>query len=456
MNYARLPWEERANRGVRRNAVKPGGATVGEGIAQARAYTTERSIFQSLPCSMRQEAHNRRMTVSEPRAEFLALVRTAIGQGTFRRLVLGKPRGGSSLRKFAIEPEGGGKFQLLYTHATRDITKHGDTAHILAEVEGTLGASLFSAHLFTPQGTPQFEINKKGEGRLTRGPAAVSAEVKVKPHDRPKLRRITQANAPWMHPLGLATADGTILESMQAKYRQLEKFVEIVDRLVAEAGLREHGPLHVVDMGSGKGYLTFAAWHHLKLNLGIEAAVVGIEARTELVELCNNAATAHGCAGLSFIAGEIGVVNVPPAEIVIALHACDTATDDALFHAVSTGARVIVSAPCCQKEVRPQLKAPADLEPLLRDGIQRERMSELLTDAVRARLLEASGYRTQVFEFISTEHTAKNTMITGVKIEPPNPERAAAARTEATAMLANFGISRQRLAEHLEILKSPA
>jgi hypothetical protein len=243
---------------------------------------------------------------------------------------------------------------------------------------------------------------------------------------------------------------------MQGKYRQLEKFIEIVDRLVSEAGLLEAGPLHVVDMGSGKGYLTFGVWHHLKLNLGIEATVVGIDSRAELVELCNNAATAHGCAGLSFIAGEIGAVTVPPAEIVIALHACDTATDDALFHAVSTGARVIVSAPCCQKEVRPQLKSPAELEPLLRDGIQRERMAELVTDAVRARLLEASGYRTQVFEFVSTEHTAKNTMITGVKIEPPNPDQSATARAEATAMLTHFGISRQRLAEHLEILKSPA
>ncbi|HUG10087.1 MAG TPA: methyltransferase, partial [Opitutaceae bacterium] len=163
-----------------------------------------------------------------------------------------------------------------------------------------------------------------------------------------------------------------------------------------------------------------------------------------------------GCAGLTFIAGEIGAVAVPPSEIVIALHACDTATDDALFHAVTTGARVIVSAPCCQKEVRPQLKAPADLEPLLRDGIQRERMAELVTDAVRARLLEASGYRTQVFEFISTEHTAKNTMITGVKIGPPNPDRSAVARAEGAALFAHFGITRQRFAEHLGIFKSPA
>ena len=396
------------------------------------------------------------MTFSEPRAEFLALVRASIGQGTFRRLVLGKPRGGSSLRKLTVEPEGGGKFQLLYTHATRDITKHGDTAHVLAEIESTLGASLFSAHLFTPTGTPQFEVNKKGEGRLTRGPAAVPAETKVKPHDRQKLRRITPADAPWMHALGLATSEGAILESMQGKYRQLEKFVEIVDRLVAEAGLREHGPLHVVDMGSGKGYLTFGVWHHLKLNLGIETTVIGIEARAELVELCNNAANTHGCAGLRFIAGEIGEVTVPTAEIVIALHACDTATDDALFHAVSTGARVIVSAPCCQKEVRPQLKAPAELEPLMRDGIQRERMAELLTDAVRARLLEASGYRTQVFEFVSTEHTAKNTMITGVRTEPPNPDRSACGRAEAAALLARFGVVRQRLAERLRVFETPA
>jgi hypothetical protein len=389
------------------------------------------------------------MTVSESRADFLALVRASLGQGTFRRLVLGKPRGGSTLRKLTIEPEGGGRFQLLYSHATRDITKHGDTAHVLAEIDAALGVTLFSAHLFTPTGTPQLEFNKKGEPRLTRGPAAVPAAIKPKPHDRPKLRRITPADAPWMHALSLATADGAVLESMQGKYRQLEKFVEIVDRLVAEAGLLEAGPLHVMDMGSGKGYLTFGIWHHLRRNLGVQAHVTGIEARADLVQLCNDAAAAHGCEGLRFMAGEIGAVEVPAAEIVIALHACDTATDDALAHAVASGARVIVSAPCCHKEVRPQLQPPAELEPLLRDGIQRERMAEMLTDAVRARLLEASGYRTQVFEFVSTEHTAKNTMITGVRIDSPQPDRAAAARAEATALLARFGITHQRLAERL-------
>jgi hypothetical protein len=396
------------------------------------------------------------MTVSEPRADFLAIVRTSLGQGTFRRLVLGKPRGSSSLKKLTIEPEGGGRFQLLYTHATRDITKHGDLAHVLAEVEAALGTSLFSAHMFTPTATPQFEINKKGEGRLTRGPAAVPAEVKVKPHDRPKLRRITPANAPWMHALGLATIEGAVLESMQGKYRQLEKFIEIVDRLVAEASLLEGAPLHIVDMGSGKGYLTFGVWHHLRRNLKIEAHVTGIETRAELVILCNNAAAAHGCEGLRFVAGEIGTVELPPSEIVIALHACDTATDDALAHAIATGARIIVSAPCCHKEVRPQLKPPTELEPLLRDGIQRERMAELVTDAVRARLLEASGYRTQVFEFISTEHTAKNTMITGVRAESPRKERSDAARAEAVALLARFGITHQRLAERLGVIAPTA
>jgi hypothetical protein len=255
-----------------------------------------------------------------------------------------------------------------------------------------------------------------------------------------------------MHPLGLATADGAVLESMQGKYRQLEKFVEIVDRLVAEAGLLEAGPLHIVDMGSGKGYLTFGLWHHLRRNLGIEAQVTGIETRAELVLLCNDTAAAHGCEGLRFIAGEIHSVELQPAEIVIALHACDTATDDTLAHAIATGARVIVSAPCCHKEVRPQLQPPAELEPLLRDGIQRERMAELLTDAVRARLLEASGYRTQVFEFVSTEHTAKNTMITGVKADSPRQDRLDAARAEALAILARFGVAHQRLADRLGVI----
>lgn len=382
----------------------------------------------------------------------MALVRTSLAKNTFRRLVLGKPRGGkSSLKKLTIEP-GDGRLRLLYRHATQDVTKHGDAEHALAEIESALGVTLFSAHLFTPAGTPQFEINKKGEGRLTRGPAAEPAALAPRPHDRPKHRKITPADAPWMAPLGLASPEGVVLESMQGKFRQLEKFVEIVDRLVAEAGLLGKGPVSIVDMGSGKGYLTFGVWHHLAKNLGAAVSVTGIEARPELVELCNAAASTHGCTGLRFIAGSIAGTEIPRAGVVIALHACDTATDDALFHAASSGATVIVSAPCCHKEIRPQLRPPAGMEPLLRDGIQKERMAELLTDAVRARLLEGAGYRTQVFEFISTEHTAKNTMITGVRIEAPDEAQMRAAQGEAASLLSAFGIKRQRLAERFGIV----
>jgi len=396
------------------------------------------------------------MTQTDPRAEFMTMVRTAFAQNTFRRLVLGKPRGGkSTLKKLTIEA-GDGRIRLLYRHATKDVTKHGDVAHALAEVESTLGTTLFSAHLFTPAGTPQFEISKKGEGRLTRGPVAEPAALAPRPHDRPKNRRITPANAPWMQPLGLASVEGLILESMQGKYRQLEKFIEIVDRLVTEAGFPGGTPLNVVDMGSGKGYLTFGLWQHLTVNLGIATTVTGVEARPELVELCNAVATANNCTGLSFIAGEIADTKIPPAEIIIALHACDTATDDALFQAAVSGARIIVSAPCCQKELRHQLRPPAGMEPLLRDGIQKERMAELLTDAVRARLLEGAGYHTQVFEFISTEHTAKNTMITGVRTGSPDEVREAAAREEAAALLRAFGVGHHRLADHFGVIPAKA
>lgn len=446
MNYARAAKEECAHRAGRAPSVKLGAAC---------------------DCSARREKHDRctctpppqqspGMTASDPRTEFMTMVRNALGTGAFRRLVLGKPRRGKSdLKKLTIEP-GDGRLRLLYSHATRDVTKHGNTTHALAEAEAALGDSLFSAHLFTNAGTPQFEINKKGEGRLTRGPVAEAAALAQRPHDRPKQRRITPTNAPWMAPLGLASPEGTVNESMQGKYRQLEKFIEIVDRLVADAGLTAGKPVRVVDMGSGKGYLTFAVWHHLTRNLGLAATVTGIEARKELVDLCNSVADAHGCAGLTFVAGEIAATDSQPAEIVIALHACDTATDDALFRASSFGARIIIASPCCHKEVRPQMRAPAAMEPLLRDGIQQERMAELLTDAVRARLLEAAGYRTQVFEFISTEHTAKNTMITGVRIDSPDPARIATAREEAATLLSSFGVGRQRLAEKLGVLAAKA
>jgi hypothetical protein len=177
--------------------------------------------------------------------------------------------------------------------------------------------------------------------------------------------------------------------------------------------------------------------------------VRGVEARQELVDLCNRIARENNLAPrLAFTAGTIADTPIDSCDVLIALHACDTATDDALARGIAAGATLLVVAPCCQKELRPQLTAPPVLADALRHGIFQERQAEFVTDSLRAQLLEWAGYRTKVFEFISTEHTAKNLMIAGIKARSPgDPSDPSAERTRAFARF--YGIERQRLATAL-------
>jgi hypothetical protein len=222
-----------------------------------------------------------------------------------------------------------------------------------------VGDALGSAHLYTSTTLWQFELNKKGEARLTHGRLAAPAAAPA-PHDRPKHREIAPADAPWLRDLGLAGADGRILVDATDKFRQINRYVELLLPLCEQAGLATRETVRVFDMGSGKGYLTFAAWHALTRTLGRRAEVTGIEARPELVEFCTQPPPVPaGCDGLSFAPAAFVDAAIPAADIQIALHACETATDEALFRGIRAGAALIVAAPCCHKEIRPQLHAPA-------------------------------------------------------------------------------------------------
>ncbi len=197
-------------------------------------------------------------------------------------------------------------------------------------------------------------------------------------------------------------------------------------------------------MGSGKGYLTFALYDYLTATLKKQASVTGVEARQELVDLCNAVARRVGFADLRFEAGSIEEHALPATDVVIALHACDTATDQALFKAIKAQAALVVCAPCCHKELRPQIDcAVPGLGKILRSGILLERQAELLTDGMRSLLLEAHGYKTKVFEFISTEHTSKNIMIAGVRSQEPID--GAAALHEIETLKKAFGVKHQYL-----------
>ena len=388
------------------------------------------------------------------RDRFLALLLAAVRDGTLVKLTLGKHRGSDpTLQNLFIRPielKSGPHFAFVWRHATRDITKNHAPAAVFAQLEPLIGLAFLDAHLFTPTENAQLECQSDGTARLrvkslpvASGPATPTAPL----HDSAK-KYLIPADAPWLRALGVTNDRHQPREGMADKFRQIQKFAELLSHLIDEAGLPSDRALTVADMGSGKGYLTFAIAHLL----GERARVLGIEARPELAALCNRVARENNFPHLTFTAGTIADATLEPPDILIALHACDTATDDALARGLSSDARLLVVAPCCQKELRPQLTAPPVLADALRHGIFQERQSEFVTDALRAQLLEWAGYRTKVFEFISTEHTAKNLMIAAIRSHPPGDD-ARAARVREFAVF--YGIRTQRLAAHLGLALSP-
>jgi SAM-dependent methyltransferase len=380
------------------------------------------------------------------RERFLALWHGAVAEGTLTKLTLGKYRGAdASLRNLFVRPvalRAGPRLSFVWRHATRDVTKNHPAEAAVAEIDPLVGADFLHAHLFTSALSAQLECEADGSGRLRVEAAGAAAPEAAPTHDQPK-HYVIPADSPWLRALGVTNDRGRPREGMAPKFRQIQKFAELLSHLLGESGLGET-PLQVVDMGCGKGYLTFA----ISTLLGDRARVTGIEARRELVELSNRVAAEQGLGSqLTFTAGTIEETALPAVDLLIALHACDTATDDALAKGIAAGARLMLVSPCCQKELRPQLTAPAVLADALRHGILQERQAEFVTDALRAQLLEWAGYRTRVLEFISTEHTAKNLMIVAVKADAaPDPGRAERIRRFA----AFYGIRAQSLARQLE------
>lgn len=385
-----------------------------------------------------------------PVQEFFRAFESSLGDGSFVKLTLGKYRGGADLRNLYVRPaalKAGPRLSFLYRHHTRDVTRNLAPEEGLALARDLTGSQFLSAHLFTLGGDFRLEFNRRREARLTRHAPTFTTRPDQSAgsgHERRKHRLVEAEGNVYLRELGVTDGRGAVRPAMGDKFRQINKFVEIVGDLIASSPLAGRGgEVSVADMGSGKGYLTFAVYDYLTNGLGLAARVTGVEARPELVELCNRVAGEAGFAGLRFATGHIEDYEPGAVDVLIALHACDTATDEALYKGVRAGASLLLTAPCCHKELRPQVRPPAPLRGLLRHGILLEREAESVTDSLRALLLEAAGYRVKVFEFVSTEHTRKNTMIAGVR-------RADAAAVEESLrqfreLKEFYGVAEQRL-----------
>ncbi len=355
--------------------------------------------------------------MNEDQQKFLQTLQLSLDEGTFIKLSLGKPAKTSDSKKCVItlvELRGSLHGQFVFTKQSNVITKNYRQNSLVQQVEAVLGQDFLSASLFTADHDYQFIVGKKGKTRLVKSKPTQTLQ-ETHSHNRQKTYFIDE-KSPWLCHLGVTTGKGVIKPSMYSKFRQIAKFIEIVDSALKGINLSSQHPLQVVDIGAGKGYLTFALYEYLTKNQTKQPHITGIDRKADMVSLCNAAAERSRFEGLSFQCSDVEVHKTGGIDILIALHACNTATDEAIFQGISAKAELIICAPCCQHEIAPQLNLQGtDLAPLSRHGLFKQRQSDLVTDIVRTLLLESAGYSVKVIEFISSEHTAKNIMIVGTK-----------------------------------------
>lgn len=373
-------------------------------------------------------------------------------QPPWQRLLLSKPahaaREGAPLRVGIrpLELRGQPHWSFVFHHATRDITRNLPPAEGLAELQALLGPGFRHAHLHLPGEHWQLMLSRKGKGHLVvqREPAGVAPAAPGAGHDRSKQRWLS-LERPFLAALGVTTPQGTLVPAMARKWKQINKFVEIFEHALHSAGLAGQQGLRVVDFGAGRAYLSFAVHDWLTHGCGLSAQVTGVELRQDLVDEANASIARLGLQGLQLRQGDVREASVEPMDVMIALHACDTATDHAIHLGLQAGAKVILCSPCCHKQLRPQLLSPHPLKSIFQHGIHADQQAEMITDSLRALLLESRGYATQVFEFVALEHTRKNKMILAVQRRQPRAELAAAALAQVAELKQFFGLREQAL-----------
>ena len=387
------------------------------------------------------------MQANPNKKEFLDLLQEVISQGKFIKLTLSKVfKAQEDLKNIYIVPVVIKAEQMLsftYRSKTQDQVKNYTLEKAILLLSDLLGASFLQALLVSTTSECQLLISKKGKFKLLNKMNSTAA--KTNSHNKEKNYLISSNNNIYLYKLGVCDASGRVKDKQQDKYKQINRYVELMSSWFAKIDTSKK--LQIVDMGSGKGYLTFALYDYLHNQLNLEVSITGVELRGNLVDLCNSIKTECSFDNLQFISKDINDFTSEEIDVIIALHACDTATDLAIYKGVKANAELIVCAPCCHKQVRKNMGTSTTFKSITKHGIFEERQAEMLTDAIRSLLMEREGYTTKVFEFISNEHTRKNVMLVGRKLKESGDTEGI--NLEIKNLKESFKIERQELEDLL-------
>lgn len=342
------------------------------------------------------------------------------------QIIISNARNKEKITKVKVRPvllKGKLLFQETAYIGTQVFHENYEKETLIQRVVSYLSGDFRQCEVESENGKAAVLVSKKGKITITEkkykgnGKSSNGSNDKKKAdlsHNRIKTYILEEGKpVPFLIDLGVQTKDGRIVKSRYDKFKQINRFLEFIEDILPT--LSKERKLNIIDFGCGKSYLTFAMYYYLKELQGYDVRITGLDLKTEVIRHCNELAVKYGYEELRFLQGDISSYEGEnKADMVVTLHACDTATDYALAKAVQWDAEVILSVPCCQHELNKQIKCE-QLRPVLKYGLIKERISALFTDAIRANLLENHGYEVQILEFIDMEHTPKNILIRAVK-----------------------------------------
>lgn len=369
------------------------------------------------------------MKMDEDKRQIENLLKDTLGEDLYQ-VVMSNPRNREKIGKVKIRPVML-KGKLLYQETTYvgHQVFHGnfEKNEAVKRAAGYMSEDFKQCEIETARERATVLVSKRGRVNIKRKRVCQEKEIDLA-HNRMKSYILEEGRpVPFLIDLGVQTEEGKIVKAKYDKFKQINRFLEFIEDILPT--LPKERTLRIIDFGCGKSYLTFAVYYFLKELRGLDIEITGLDLKRDVIRRCNELAEKYRYEGLRFLQGDIkayegemeegshkgqGESGLQKADMVITLHACDTATDYALAKAVEWGAEVILSVPCCQHEVNKQIDCDK-LMPILKYGLLKERVSALITDAVRANVLEENGYEVQILEFIDMEHTPKNILIRGIK-----------------------------------------